>query len=61
MSELIRIGIVGCGVGRLHAVDLKKLPAQFQVTAVCDIEPAKAHALAAEQAIPRVVAGIDEM
>ena len=61
MSDMIRVGIVGCGVGRLHAVEFKKLPAQFQVTAVCDIEPAKAQALAAEQGIPRVVADISEM
>ncbi len=61
MSDMIRIGIVGCGVGRLHAVELKKLPTQFQVTAVCDIEPAKARALAEEQGIPRVVADIAEL
>ncbi len=61
MSDLIRVGIVGCGVGRQHAVELQKLPAQFQVMAVCDIEPDKARSLAAEQAIPHVVAGIDEM
>jgi predicted dehydrogenase len=61
MSDVIRVGIVGCGIGRSHAADFKKLPAQFQVTAVCDIEPAKAYALAAEQDIPHVVADIAEM
>ncbi len=61
MSDVIRVGIVGCGIGQLHAADYKKLPAQFQVTAVCDIEPARAHALAAEQGIPHVVADIAEL
>jgi predicted dehydrogenase len=61
MSELIRVGIVGCGVGRQHAVELQNLPDKFRVTAVCDIEPARARDVAAERGIPRVVADIDEM
>ncbi len=61
MSDAVRVGIVGCGVGRQHALELQKLPAQFQVMAVCDIEPAKAYALAAEQGIPHVAADIDEL
>ena len=60
MSDMIRVGIAGCGIGRLHAADFKKLPAQFQVTAVCDLEPAKAQALAAEQDIPRLAPEIHQ-
>ena len=61
MSDLIRVGIVGCGIGRAHAADFKQLPAYFQVTAVCDLDGAKARALATEHDIPHVAADIAEL
>ena len=61
MREPVRVGVVGCGVGRQHVATFKSLADQFEVLAVCDIDRAKAEAVASEQGVPRVAADLDEM
>ena len=60
MSNLLRVGIAGCGIGEEHIAGWKKFPDKFTIAAICDINEAKARALAAEHAIPRVVTNIVE-
>jgi predicted dehydrogenase len=61
MSQPLRVGVVGMGVGRQHVATFKTLADQFQVRAVCDIDCAKAQAVASEQGVPRVAADLAEM
>jgi predicted dehydrogenase len=55
MSDVLRVGLVGSGIGRHHLAAFASLPDQFQVAAVCDIDLSKAGALAAAYKVPRVV------
>jgi predicted dehydrogenase len=55
MATPWRVAVVGCGIGKSHVRAYKTLPAQFDLTTICDIDEAKARALAAEHNIPNVV------
>ncbi len=59
--ESLKVGVVGCGVGRSHVVDFKRLPGKFEVAAICDIDAGKARALAAEHGIPAVATDLAEL
>ncbi len=63
MSRVLRVGVVGCSIGRQHIAAFQSLPAQFEVTALCDIDQAKARAVAAEAAprISRITADMAEL
>jgi predicted dehydrogenase len=61
VSDVLRVGVVGCSIGRQHVVAFQSLPAQFQVTAVCDIDQAKARAVADRLGVPRIAADMAEM
>jgi len=54
MDGKFRVGVVGCGIGQAHVHAYQSLPEQFEVVAVCDADEARARALAAACAIPRV-------
>lgn len=54
MSHRLRVGVIGLGVGRGHAETFARLPDRFELVAVCDVDAAKAHALAAALGAPRV-------
>ena len=54
MDDRLKVGIVGCGIGQAHVHAYQGLPEQFEVVAVCDVDEARAHALAAACTIPRV-------
>jgi predicted dehydrogenase len=47
MSNVLRVGAVGCRVGRQRVAALQGLPSQCEVTAPCGIDRAKARAVAA--------------
>jgi predicted dehydrogenase len=61
MSDVFRVGVVGCSVGRQHVAAFESLPTRFQVTAVCDLDQAKAHAVATEFGVSRIAADMAEM
>ena len=63
MPEPVRIGLVGCGFfARNHLHSWKDLAAEgAELVAVCDIDPAKAAAAAAEFGVPHAYGDIDEM
>ena len=54
MSCLLKVGLVGSGIGRWHLAAFASLPDQFQVVAVCDMDRSRASALAAAYKVPRV-------
>ena len=61
MDQRLRVAVVGGGVGKLHISAFQELPEQFKVVAVCDIDPAKAQAVAAEYSVPRVTTNIEQL
>jgi predicted dehydrogenase len=60
-NQRLRVGIVGCGIGAEHAHAFKRLPEQFKLLAVCDIDAGKARALAEAHGVPRVASDIAEL
>jgi predicted dehydrogenase len=61
MSEKLRVGIVGCGIGFQHAAGFCNLPDWFEVSAVCDLDIDRARSMADDFGIARAVTDIDEM
>lgn len=61
MNQRLRVAVVGAGVGKGHVSAFRELPEQFEVLAVCDIDPAKARSFAAEYNIPRAATDIAEL
>src|SRR5438067_13584283 len=60
-AERIRVGVVGCNIGRSHVAAYQSLPQAFEVVVVCDIDEAKARAAAAEQHVLRITTDIAEV
>ncbi|MEP7198430.1 MAG: Gfo/Idh/MocA family oxidoreductase, partial [Chloroflexota bacterium] len=57
----LKVGVVGCGIGKSHIEAYQQLPEQFQVVAVCDLDEGKARAIASEHRVPRVTTDIAEL
>lgn len=58
MGERLRIGVVGCGIGKSHIQAYQNLPEQFEVVAVCDIDQDKAQEVAQQFNIPRITTSL---
>lgn len=61
MNQRLRVAVVGGNVGKQHISAFQELPDQFELVAICDIDAAKARALAEELNIPRVSTDITEL
>jgi len=61
MKQRLRVGIIGLGVGRGHAETYAALADRFELVAVCDMDAARAEAVAAAFGAPRVCRDLDEM
>jgi len=61
MNQPLRVAIVGCGIGRLHAEGYQRLTDRFELLAICDIDEAKARELAATFGVPRVVTDLADL
>ena len=55
------MGIVGTGIGREHIAALQTLPDRFCVQAICDLDEARARAIAAQYSVPHVTTSLDEL
>ena len=61
-QELLRVAVVGCGVGRNHiAQGYMKHPDKFRVLALCDIDEVRLAAVADEFSIPRRTGFLEEV
>jgi predicted dehydrogenase len=60
-DQRLRVAIVGCGIGAEHARAFARLPEQFELRAVCDVDADRASALAAAHGVRRVVGDIAEL
>jgi predicted dehydrogenase len=55
MGGPLKIGLVGCGIGRQHLDAYRRLPDLFEVVAVCDVDGTKAREVAQEYGIGRAL------
>ena len=61
-QKLLRVAVVGCGVGRNHiAQGYHRHPKKFRVRALCDINTARLAAVADEFSIPWCTTSFDEL
>jgi predicted dehydrogenase len=61
-QELLRVAVVGCGVGRNHiAQGYRRNPDKFCVRALCDIDEMRLAAAGEEFSIPRRTRSFDEV
>jgi predicted dehydrogenase len=61
MTEQLRAAVVGGGIGTQHIDALRNLPEQFELVAFCDIDPAKAEAVAERYGIGSVTTSYDAL
>ena len=61
MSEILRVGVVGSGVGQGHIRAFRSLPDQFEVVVLCGTQETKTREIAAKYGIPRSSTNIDEL
>ncbi|MFK7993380.1 MAG: Gfo/Idh/MocA family protein [Granulosicoccus sp.] len=58
---MIRVAILGCGIGKQHLQSYHKLPANFNVTALCDLDVARAQATTEGVDSIRIVSDISDV
>src|SRR6516165_7422087 len=61
MTDRVRVAVVGSGIGRLHVEAYRSLPEHFEVVAICDMDLARARAVAEAQEVPRVLADYHDL
>lgn len=57
----IKVGIVGTGIGRLHARGYKLCEKDVEIVAVCDVDEGRAQGFANEFSVPNVFTNYEEM
>jgi predicted dehydrogenase len=60
-SERLKVAVVGGGIGTQHIDALIRLPEQFELVAFCDIDPAKAEAVAERYDIRSATTSYEEL
>jgi predicted dehydrogenase len=60
-SDRLRVAVVGAGIGRSHVRGYQVVADRFEVAALCDIDAERAHPIADEYRIPRVVTDFAEL
>ncbi|MCB9076855.1 MAG: Gfo/Idh/MocA family oxidoreductase [Anaerolineaceae bacterium] len=61
MTKTLKVGVVGSGIGQSHIEGYQTLPDMFEVLALCDLDRARAAAVAESCDIPRVVTDLAEL
>ncbi|MBM3492703.1 MAG: Gfo/Idh/MocA family oxidoreductase [Armatimonadetes bacterium] len=59
-SDRVRVGIVGVGIGSLHAQGYSKLP-NVEIAALCDIDTTRAEAVAARYGVKNIYSDYEAM
>ncbi len=57
----LRIGVVGAGIGRFHLKGYKALPAEVEIVAMCDANPAKLNEVADAYNVPQRYTDFNEL
>jgi predicted dehydrogenase len=61
MSDRLRVGVVGSGIGQSHIQAYQSLPNLFEVTAICDINQVTASDVAETYGISRAVTDLVDL
>jgi predicted dehydrogenase len=61
MTKVLKVGVVGVGVGVNHIESYRELRGRFSVDAICDIDAARAKEVAEKFEIPTVVTDLDAL
>jgi predicted dehydrogenase len=61
MGDVLRVAVVGCGIGTQHVEAYRSLPDLFDVVAVCDVNEAKAREVATAHQVNRVFTELDAL
>ena len=61
MSQRLKVAVVGGGVGRQHIEAYQELPECYELAAFCDIDAAKAAAVAEAHGIARPITDLDQL
>jgi predicted dehydrogenase len=57
----LRVGVVGCGIGRAHIEGWKQNAGQAEVAVICDVDETKAKEVAAKFELPLALTSLDEL
>jgi predicted dehydrogenase len=57
----LRVGVVGAGIGAAHVEAWSALPDRYEVVVLCDLDQARAAAVAGRFAVPAVTASFDDL
>lgn len=62
MAKRWTVAVIGCGIGRSHIEEgYARLPAQFEVRALCDLNQERLAAVGGEFSVPRRTTSFDEV
>ncbi|WP_445678926.1 Gfo/Idh/MocA family protein [Radicibacter daui] len=62
MSKILKVAVVGGGIGRFHIVEgYQPFPELFEVTVLCDLDDARLESLGKEFSIPRLTKSFEEV
>jgi predicted dehydrogenase len=62
MSKCWTVAVVGCGIGRSHVAEgYARLPGQFEVRALCDLNQERLASVADEFSVPRRTTSFDQV
>ncbi len=61
MGDVLRVAVVGCGIGTQHVEAYRSLPDLFDVVAVCDVNETKAREVATAHQVNRVFTELDAL
>ncbi|MCD6291435.1 MAG: Gfo/Idh/MocA family oxidoreductase [Anaerolineae bacterium] len=60
MTDKVRVGIIGCGVGRFHARGYAQLP-DAEIVALADVNPERFHRITDEIPVPNLYTSYEEL
>ena len=61
MTERRRVAVVGSGIGQSHIEAYQRLPEQFELLALCDLDAARGSEVAARFGIAQLVNSLDAL
>ncbi|HEV7866320.1 MAG TPA: Gfo/Idh/MocA family oxidoreductase [Chthoniobacteraceae bacterium] len=61
MSPKLNAAVVGCGIGKNHMLAFQKVPEQFNLAALCEVDAQKGEAVAQELKIPKAYQSLDAL
>jgi predicted dehydrogenase len=61
MSQRLKVGVVGGGVGKGHVAAYRQFPDLYEVVAICDIDGERARAIAAEHGLAHTFTAFDDV